>query len=107
MPDFDEIALGGRAAPARDGSRARGGLGPRVYLSASIGLAVYPVDDQDADALLRNANLAMHHAKREGRDNFQRFSHDMATRTERHAELKLQLRRAWNAMNSCCTFSPL
>jgi diguanylate cyclase (GGDEF)-like protein len=65
-----------------------------LYLSASIGLAVYPVDDQDAEALLRNANVAMHHAKREGRNNFQRFSRDMAARTERHAELKLRLHRA-------------
>ena len=65
-----------------------------LYLSASIGLAVYPIDDQDADALLRSANVAMHHAKREGRNNFQRFSRDMAARTERHAELKLRLHRA-------------
>jgi EAL domain-containing protein (putative c-di-GMP-specific phosphodiesterase class I) len=68
--------------------------GHELYLSASIGLAVYPVDDHDAEALLRNAHLAMHHAKREGRNNFQRFSHDMAARTERHAELKIRLRRA-------------
>jgi EAL domain-containing protein (putative c-di-GMP-specific phosphodiesterase class I) len=81
--------------------------GHELYLSASIGLAVYPVDDHDAEALLRNANLAMHHAKREGRDNFQRFSHDMATRTERHAELKIRLRRALERGEFMLHYQPL
>jgi diguanylate cyclase (GGDEF)-like protein len=92
-PEFDEISQVAQRLLAAVAERAEVS-GHELYLSASIGLAVYPVDDQDAEALLRNANLAMHHAKREGRNNFQRFSHDMAARTERHAELKLQLRRA-------------
>ena len=49
----------------------------------------------------------MHHAKREGRNNFQRFSHDMATRTERHAELKLQLRRALERHEFVLHFQPV
>ena len=81
--------------------------GHELYLSASIGLAIYPVDDQDAEGLLRNAHLAMHHAKREGRNNFQRFSHDMATRTERHAELKLRLRRALEREEFKLHYQPL
>jgi EAL domain-containing protein (putative c-di-GMP-specific phosphodiesterase class I) len=65
------------------------------------------MDDQDAEALLRNAHLAMHHAKREGRNNFQRFSHDMAARTERHAELKLRLRRALEREEFMLHYQPL
>jgi len=93
VPDFDEISQVAQRLLGAVAERAEL-AGHELYLSASIGLAVYPVDDNDAEALLRNANLAMHHAKREGRNNFQRFSHDMATRTERHAELKIRLRRA-------------
>jgi diguanylate cyclase (GGDEF)-like protein/PAS domain S-box-containing protein len=93
VPDFEEISQVAQRLLGVVAERAEV-AGHELYLSASIGLAVYPVDDQDADALLRNAHLAMHHAKREGRNNFQRFSHDMATRTERHAELKIRLRRA-------------
>jgi diguanylate cyclase (GGDEF)-like protein len=93
VPDLDEVSRVAQRLLAVVAERAQVG-GHELYLSASIGLAVYPVDDQDADGLLRNAHLAMHHAKREGRNNSQRFSHDMATRTERHAELKLRLRRA-------------
>ena len=93
VPDFEEISQVAQRLLGVVAERAEV-AGHELYLSASIGLAVYPVDDQDSEALLRNANLAMHHAKREGRNNYQRFSHDMATRTERHAELKIRLRRA-------------
>jgi diguanylate cyclase (GGDEF)-like protein/PAS domain S-box-containing protein len=91
--DFNEISLVAQRLLAAMAERAEV-AGHELYLSASIGLAVYPVDDHGAEALLRNAHLAMHHAKREGRNNYQRFSHDMAARTERYAELKIRLRRA-------------
>jgi EAL domain-containing protein (putative c-di-GMP-specific phosphodiesterase class I) len=106
LPDFDEISQVAQRLLAAVAERAVVS-GHELYLSASIGLAVYPVDDQDADALLRNANLAMHHAKREGRNNFQRFSHDMAARTERQAELKLRLRRALERHEFLLHFQPI
>jgi diguanylate cyclase (GGDEF)-like protein/PAS domain S-box-containing protein len=106
VPDFEEISQVAQRLLGAVAERAEVS-GHELYLSASIGLAVYPVDDQDAEALLRNANLAMHHAKREGRNNFQRFSHDMATRTERHAELKLRLRRALERHEFMLHYQPL
>ena len=104
--DVDEISQVAQRLLAAVAERAEVG-GHELYLSASVGLAVYPVDDQDTEALLRNAHLAMHHAKREGRNNFQRFSHDMATRTERHAELKLRLRRALERQEFTLHYQPL
>ena len=106
VPEFDEISQVAQRLLGAVAERAEV-KGHELYLSASIGLAVYPVDDQDAEALLRNAHLAMHHAKREGRNNFQRFSHDMATRTERHAELKLRLRRALEREEFMLHYQPL
>jgi diguanylate cyclase (GGDEF)-like protein len=105
-PEFDEISLVAQRLLAAVAERAEVG-GNELYLSASIGLAVYPVDDQEADGLLRNAHLAMHHAKREGRNNFQRFSQDMAARTERHAELKIRLRRALERGEFTLHYQPL
>jgi len=105
-PEFDEISQVAQRLLAAVAERAEVG-GNELYLSASIGLAVYPVDDQEADGLLRNANLAMHHAKREGRNNFQRFSQDMAARTERHAELKIRLRRALERGEFTLHYQPL
>jgi diguanylate cyclase (GGDEF)-like protein/PAS domain S-box-containing protein len=106
VPDFDEISQVAQRLLLAVAERAEV-AGHELYLSASIGLAVYPVDDHDAEALLRNAHLAMHHAKREGRDNFQRFSHDMAARTERHAELKIRLRRALERQEFTLHYQPV
>ena len=105
-PDFDEISLVAQRLLATVAERAEVG-GHELYLSASIGLAVYPVDDQEPEGLLRNAHLAMHHAKREGRNNFQRFSYDMAARSERHAELKIRLRRALERGEFVLYYQPL
>jgi diguanylate cyclase (GGDEF)-like protein len=48
-----------------------------VNVTCSIGIAVFPTDGADKDALFRNADLAMDHAKEEGRDNHQFFSASM------------------------------
>jgi diguanylate cyclase (GGDEF)-like protein len=106
VADFEEISVVAQRLLGAVAERAQV-AGHELYLSASVGLAVYPADDQDTEALLRNANLAMHHAKREGRNNLQRFSHDMATRTERHAELKLRLRRALERSEFMLHYQPL
>jgi diguanylate cyclase (GGDEF)-like protein/PAS domain S-box-containing protein len=68
--------------------------GHELHLSTSIGVTVYPLDDQDANTLLKNADIAMYQAKQEGRNNFQFFAAEMGARTERHADLRLRLHRA-------------
>jgi len=68
--------------------------GRELYFSTSIGITVYPLDDHDAETLLKNADLAMYHAKQEGRHNYQFFAHEMGARTERRADLQTRLRRA-------------
>jgi diguanylate cyclase (GGDEF)-like protein/PAS domain S-box-containing protein len=68
--------------------------GHELHLSTSIGVTVYPLDDHDADTLLRNADLAMYHAKQEGRNNVQFFSPDMSERTEKRVDLLGRLRGA-------------
>jgi diguanylate cyclase (GGDEF)-like protein/PAS domain S-box-containing protein len=68
--------------------------GHELHLSTSIGVTVYPRDDRDTDSLLRNADLAMYHAKQEGRNNVQFFAHDMSERTERRVDMIGRLRGA-------------
>ena len=48
-----------------------------VSVGASIGIALYPSDADDSDQLLRNADVAMYHAKQLGRNNFQFFTSQM------------------------------
>ena len=45
-----------------------------LYVTASIGVAIYPADGEDADTLTKNADIAMYFAKEKGRDNYQRYS---------------------------------
>ena len=42
-----------------------------LYVTTSIGIAIFPDDGEDAEALLKNADRAMYRAKELGRDNFQ------------------------------------
>jgi len=68
--------------------------GHELHLSTSIGVTVYPLDDLEIDTLLRNADLAMYHAKQEGRNNIQFFSRDMSERTEKRVDMLARLRGA-------------
>jgi diguanylate cyclase (GGDEF)-like protein/PAS domain S-box-containing protein len=48
--------------------------GHEIHITTSIGIAIYPDDGQDADTLIKNADIAMYRAKTQGRDNYQRYS---------------------------------
>ena len=53
--------------------------------STSIGIAVFPDDGEDAEALMQNADTAMYHAKEAGRNNVQFFTASMnQAAMERH-----------------------
>ena len=65
-----------------------------VFISVSIGLTLYPNDDENADNLLRNADSAMYRAKEYGRNNYQFYVADMNVKARERLMLESQLRRA-------------
>lgn len=65
-----------------------------LYTTPSIGITMYPADGHDAEALLRNADTAMYHAKEQGRNNFQFFAEGMNLAAIERMKLEDGLRRA-------------
>lgn len=53
--------------------------GHTISISGSIGIATYPAHGTDEKLLLINADIAMYHAKKGGRNNYRLFSTDMAS----------------------------
>jgi diguanylate cyclase (GGDEF)-like protein/PAS domain S-box-containing protein len=68
--------------------------GHEVYVTASVGIAVYPTDGEDADTLIRNADKAMHVAKAAGRNGYRYYTAEMNERVLEKRQLEIQLRRA-------------
>ncbi len=65
-----------------------------VFLTTSIGITIYPFDDSGTDELLKNADIAMYHAKSKGRNDFQFYTADMNARAGERLHLESGLRRA-------------
>lgn len=77
--------------------RFRRGNAPEVFVTCSIGVTVFPTDGTDPDILMRNAGLALHHAKRARDDRYEffvpRFNQDAVRRLDLGAELRGALER--------------
>ncbi|HKW39389.1 MAG TPA: EAL domain-containing protein [Burkholderiales bacterium] len=65
-----------------------------VYISASIGIALFPRDGTSAEELLKRSDVAMYQAKKNGRDNQQFYSQESETRISRGLDMEARLRRA-------------
>jgi len=65
-----------------------------VFITASIGITVYPLDGEDGDLLLKNADTAMYHAKDQGKNNYQFFTPSMNAAVTKRLHLENELRKA-------------
>lgn len=68
--------------------------GHELGLSASIGIACYPRDGDDAEALVKHADAAMYHAKESGRGQYQFFSEQLSAAAHARLLLENDLRKA-------------
>lgn len=69
-------------------------LGQEFRITASIGISVYPLDGMDEQTLTKNADIAMYHAKQEGKNNFQFYSEKINTNSLERLTLESSLRQA-------------
>lgn len=65
-----------------------------AYVSASIGIASYPSDADNADKLVSCADQAMYAAKNAGRNGFHFYSEELSIRANERLSLELELRHA-------------
>lgn len=68
--------------------------GREIFVTISVGIAIFPVDGESIDALLKNADSAMYHAKEQGRNNFQFYSDNLNAEANDRLNLEGELRHA-------------
>jgi diguanylate cyclase (GGDEF)-like protein/PAS domain S-box-containing protein len=68
--------------------------GSEVYATPSIGIAVHPGSGEQADRLIKAADLAMYQAKKRGGGRFQFYSDSLNTKLQQREELEVGLRHA-------------
>ncbi|MEE4537675.1 MAG: EAL domain-containing protein, partial [Erythrobacter sp.] len=81
--------------------------GQRASCSASIGIAIAPSDGEDDVALMKNADLALYRAKREGKSTYQFFEPSLDEQARQRRQTELDLRTALNKGHFELNFQPL
>jgi len=78
-----------------------------LVVTVSIGITIYPFDNGEIQGLLKNADMAMYHAKEAGRNNFQFYSSSMADKASERMGLEMSLRRALNEGELVLHYQPI
>ncbi|MBE8167709.1 MAG: EAL domain-containing protein [Shewanella sp.] len=72
-------------------------FGREFFISTSIGISIWPDDAKTSEALIKNADMAMYHAKDEGRGRYQYYSSDRNSEKLYAMKLETDLRKAIKA----------
>lgn len=65
-----------------------------LFISTSIGIAIYPNDGDDRATLFKSADVAMYHAKSYGRNNYQFYSRELGSKASEYIMLGASIRQA-------------
>ncbi len=65
-----------------------------IYITISIGIALYPIDSNDLESLLKNADMAMYSAKNRGRNNYKFYSKELNTKALSQLRIETELKKA-------------
>lgn len=68
--------------------------GHEIFVTASIGISLYPEDGEDCNSLLKFADTAMYHAKNCGKNNAKLYSSSLTMQIMSHVKLEVGLRKA-------------
>ncbi len=81
--------------------------GHRVFVSASIGIVLYPMDGREAAELLKNADTAMYQAKQQGKNRFLFYESHMNAWAAEHLKLETELRQALQRDQFSLVYQPI
>lgn len=77
-----------------------------IHISASIGVTLYPNDNEDAETLLRHADQAMYKAKQRGRDCFHLFDVSLDKKAKTAFETVIRVSEALHNGELCLYYQP-
>ena len=81
--------------------------GRELFVSASMGVAVYPSDGESAETLVKNADTAMYRAKSQGNDLLQLYTPEMNAHATEQLALESALRRAVESFEFELHYQPI
>ncbi|MDT8993004.1 EAL domain-containing protein [Curvibacter sp. APW13] len=81
--------------------------GEARFVSASIGVTIYPLDGQDIEVLFKNADQALYAAKGAGRNRFSFFTPELQEAAQKRVRLAQDLRKALQNQEFMLVFQPI
>lgn len=79
----------------------------KIFITTSIGVSLYPDNGSDPSILIKNADIAMYHAKELGKNNYQFCSIEMAKKVEERAALEYHLHHAVSNDEFSLSYQPI
>jgi diguanylate cyclase (GGDEF)-like protein/PAS domain S-box-containing protein len=81
--------------------------GHELFTSVSMGITLYPLDDDEAGGLVQNADIAMYRAKESGGNAFQFYTPEMTVKAQERHALENDLRRALDRGEFVLYYQPI
>jgi diguanylate cyclase (GGDEF)-like protein/PAS domain S-box-containing protein len=78
-----------------------------TYVSASVGITLFPADGDNPEALVMNADTAMYRAKEQGRNTYQYFTREMNERALARVQMEAAMRRAIERKEFLLYYQPI
>jgi diguanylate cyclase (GGDEF)-like protein/PAS domain S-box-containing protein len=77
-----------------------------LYITASVGIALYPDDGLDADTLIKNADIAMYHTKDQGKNGFNIFTRALSDQQQHQLSIENEIRKGLREQQFLVYYQP-